>query len=90
MSAYWGAIWLTICIVFGLGVWMCNVLVVDNAYPQILQAIHDNFSNSLMPNDNQAIMFLKMVDYAPLFIWFMGIIGFVAESVIWGRSEDEV
>lgn len=89
MSAFWGYVFLTICIVFGIGMWICNVLVIDNAYPPILQAINDSFSNSLMPSMDQAIFTLRLIDYSPLFIWFLGIVGFIAECTIWGKSEDQ-
>lgn len=89
MSSFWGYVFLVICIVMGIGLWICNVLVVDNAIPPILDAITQNFHHSLMPAD-KAIFYLRLVDYAPLFIWLLGIVGFIAECTIWGNSEEQV
>jgi hypothetical protein len=89
MGAFKGYIWLCICILFAVGTWILNVTVLDNAYPPILDEITNIFPNSFMDNTDQAIFFMKMIDYSPLLMVLFGIIGFVIETQIFGTSVEE-
>jgi hypothetical protein len=74
---------------FAICTWLLNVVVLDNAYPPILDEITKVFPNSFMDNTDMAIFFLKLVDYAPLLMILFGIIGFVVEITIWGDWEGD-
>lgn len=89
MSAFRGYIWLVICIMFAIGIWIFNVSVLDNALPPILDAITTTFTHSIMDNTETAVFFMRLIDYAPLLVIFFGVIGLFVESVIFGDYETE-
>ncbi len=89
MSAFWGYVWLAICIMFAIGHWIFNVTVLDNALPPVLDSITTTFTHSFMDNTDNAVLFMRLMDYAPLFEILLGIIGFIVECTIFGTSVED-
>jgi hypothetical protein len=89
MSAFWGYVWLTLCILFAGCLWMLNVVFVDNAIPTILDPVNAAFPNPIVDMSNGVTMFLLMIRWSPLLLIFIGVVGWILECTLFGRSDQQ-
>jgi hypothetical protein len=90
MSAFWGYVWLLICLIFAGALWMLNVVFVDNAIPTILDPLQTAFPNPLVDMSNGVTTLLVMQRWSPLLLILIGVIGWILECTLWGKSEQNV
>jgi hypothetical protein len=90
MSAFWGYVWLSICIIFAGALWALNVVFVDNAIPTILDPIQNAFTTPIVDMSNGVTTLLVMIRWSPLLLIFIGVIGWILECTLWGKSEQHM
>jgi hypothetical protein len=90
MSAFWGYVWLALCIIFAGALWMLNVVFVDNAIPAILDPVQTAFPNPITDMSGGVTTMLVMIRWSPLLLIFIGVVGWILECTLWGKSEQYV
>lgn len=87
MSAFWGYVWLAMCILFAGCLWMVNVIFIDNAIPAILDPLQAAFDTPIVDTFDNATLFMVLARWSPLLLVLIGLIGWYLECTIWGRSD---
>jgi hypothetical protein len=86
-----GSIFFMFCAVLAVVVWGLNIVYVDNALPQVLSSLFDTFDSVTMGNFNPVwwVQFFTALErYSPLFIVFVGGVGWLLEAYIFNRGDN--
>jgi hypothetical protein len=89
MSSWQGVVWFVGCLITAMCLWIINVVFIDNAVPQVLVDVKAALPYSIIDMDSWCQLFLVIARLSPLFLIAVGILGWIALSVIYGRRDYE-
>jgi hypothetical protein len=87
MSAFWGYMWLALCIIVAVALWGVNTVFVDNAFPAMVDKITSVMDTPICDMSGPVKLLIKLEQISPLFIAFLGIGGWILECTVWGRRD---
>lgn len=79
-----GAMFFFCCLTVAIALWSVNIIYVDNALPEILTDITAALSNPICDMTGWAKLFMSIERMAPLFLAFIGLVGWILELYVFG------